>query len=174
MYQYDFPDTAEFNACLLDTDAVINDSMETYCELVLLLFYPYRTLTDITLRSSYMLQLHKAVATGIIGQRAQTFLQNLQDARSNSLRLNSLQDDLQQNTEPFVSAINSSCDGHSDPTSDDDNDTRPQGQHLEELLALLDMEADSANTAEACETTTASSCILPPSISLKSVRQKGT
>jgi hypothetical protein len=91
VYQYDFPDTAEFSACLLDPHVAINESMEIYCELVLLLFYPYQILTDITLRGSYTLRLHEAVATGIIGQRAQTFLQNLQHARSNSFRVNWLQ-----------------------------------------------------------------------------------
>jgi DNA replication protein DnaC len=174
VYQYDFPDTAEFNACLLDPDAAINESMEIYCKLVLLLFFPYRILADITIRGSYTLRLREAVATGIIGQRAQTFLQNLQDARSNSLRVNSLQDDLQRDTEPFVSTLNFACDGHNDPTSDDENNTHLQGQHLEELLTLLDMEADSANTPKAYETTTPSSRVLPPSISLKAVRQKGT
>jgi hypothetical protein len=56
LFQYDFPDTAQFGGSLLDTNITISETMETYCELVLLLFYPYRCLTDIPLRGSFTLR----------------------------------------------------------------------------------------------------------------------
>jgi hypothetical protein len=175
VYQYDFPDTNEFNGCLLNENPVISKTMETYYELVLLLFYPHRILTDITLNGSYTLKVREAVAHGIIVERAQSFLQNLQDARSNSFCVQSLQDDLQQNTEPFARAHDTTSDRQSDPTTpDNDEGTELQEQHLEELLTLLDMEAGISGTPEPDDNTAAAANALPQSVSLKSIRQKGT
>jgi hypothetical protein len=95
IYQHDFPDTAEFGGSLLDPTTTITESTETYCELVLLLFYPYWHLTQIASSGSYTMQLREAISNGMIGERAKTFLQNLQDARSNCLRLTGQEDDLQ-------------------------------------------------------------------------------
>jgi hypothetical protein len=41
VFQYDFPDTAEFGGSILDPAIPINVSMEKYAILVLLLFHPY-------------------------------------------------------------------------------------------------------------------------------------
>ena len=100
--QYDFPDTAEFGGSLHDTSHTITDCMETYCQQVLLLFHPLRQLTDITLQGSYTLRFREAVRNGIlIGENARNFLQNIQDAKSNSFRVSRLEDDLQRATEPY-------------------------------------------------------------------------
>jgi hypothetical protein len=101
IFQYDFPDTSEFGGSLLDENIPISESMEIYCELVLLLFYPYRNLDDITHNEYFTETFREAVKSGIIGNQALQFLQNAQDARSNSLRIPRLVDDLQRNTNPF-------------------------------------------------------------------------
>ena len=101
MFQYDFPDTAEFGGSVLDVNHDITECMETYCKQVLLLFYPLRQLADITLNGSYTLCLREAIGNGIIGEEAQSFLQNVQDARSNSFRVTMVEDDLQRVTVPF-------------------------------------------------------------------------
>jgi hypothetical protein len=75
--QYDFIDTAEFGGSLLDENHTISECMDKYCEQVLLLFHPLRQLVDIAQDGSYCVRLREAVRNGIIGERAQTFLQNI-------------------------------------------------------------------------------------------------
>ena len=172
VFQYDFPDTAQFGGSLLDTNIPISETMETYCELVLLLFYPYRCLTDIPLRRSFTLRFREAVANGIIGETAQKFLQNLQDCKSNSFRVARLQDDLQRSTKPFQPA-NASSDSPSDHNYENDEDGQLQGQQLEEVLRLLDMEADNTAGHASSDIATETAGMLPRSLSLVPVLQKG-
>jgi hypothetical protein len=172
VFQYDFPDTAQFGGSLLDTNITISESMETYCELVLLLFYPYRCLTDIPLRGSFTLRFREAVANGIIGETAQNFLQNLQDCKSNSFRVARLEDDLQRSTEPFQ-PVNASFHSQSDHNHKNDEDGQLQGQQLEEVLRLLDMEADNTAGHASSDIATETTGMLPRSLSLVSVLQKG-
>ena len=75
--QYAFPDAAEFGGSLLDVNSVITESMEMYSKQVLLLFLPFRQLTDISLHGLYTLRLREAIANGIIGEKALQFLQNV-------------------------------------------------------------------------------------------------
>jgi hypothetical protein len=86
VFQYDFPDTAEFGDSLLNASCTITPCTEQYCEQALLLFYPFRRIADLTgaQEGSYTLKFCKSVANGIIGERAQMFLQNVQDAKLNS------------------------------------------------------------------------------------------
>ena len=41
LFQYDFPDTAEFGASFLDETSDVVESMEQYSKMILLLFVPY-------------------------------------------------------------------------------------------------------------------------------------
>jgi hypothetical protein len=50
VFQYDFPDAATFDGNLLDSDQPINEYMENYSELVLLLFTPYHAKHDLMLQ----------------------------------------------------------------------------------------------------------------------------
>jgi len=151
--------------------------MEAYCKQVLLLFYPLRRLDDITLNGSYTLRLREAIANGIIGEKAHTFLQNVQDARSNCFRVTMVEDDLQRVTVPFKAsgAPDVSAGSHSDD-DDVDDDRTLQGQKLDDLLRLLNMEADSARMSSGSdrdnpEATSRGS--LPSSLNLNAMRQKG-
>jgi hypothetical protein len=71
---YNFPDTAEFGGNILDVAMPINNAMETYSKLALLLFYPCRQLSDVHVKSSYTLKLCDAVLTGKIREKATNFL----------------------------------------------------------------------------------------------------
>ena len=57
IFQYDFPDTAEFHGSFLDESTNITESMEQYSELILLLFYPCHQLSDLTIDGSYTLRI---------------------------------------------------------------------------------------------------------------------
>ena len=103
--QYDFPDTAQFGGSLFDPTTLITTPMETYSELVLLLFRPYRTLDDLQDASgSYTRKLREVYSAGGISQRAIQFLQNIQDAKANCFRAGRPDDLLQRTTEPFMPA----------------------------------------------------------------------
>ena len=176
MYQYDFPDTAEFQGSLLNPDDVITIPMETYSELVLLLFYPYRQLTDLTIDGSFTLRLREAVADGTIGEDEQAFLQNLQDAKSNSFRVSGIEDDLQQNTEHFQPVDQAFDDNTPDDEERQQDQDDVEGEELEELLRLLVLEADQSPFESSDESDTGNldaGDSLPKTFSVKSIRQKG-
>jgi hypothetical protein len=65
---------AEFGGLILDPNLLINESMEKYLKLVLLLFHPYQKLDDILSANSYTRKLHAAVQDGTIGNKAKNFL----------------------------------------------------------------------------------------------------
>jgi hypothetical protein len=114
------------------------------------------------------MRLREAITNGVIGETAKTFLQNLQDARSNCLRLAVQKDDLQRSTEPLKPGTE---DARRRPDHDiDDNEEGEtlEGQQLEELLSLLQHEAVQFGTIAATPIG-----MLPWSLSLKAVRQKG-
>jgi hypothetical protein len=73
--QYDFPDTAQFGGSLMDEDLEINDAMEMYSELVLLLFCPYRSLSDVRTDPCFTTQLRKTIKNNTIDDNAFQFLQ---------------------------------------------------------------------------------------------------
>jgi hypothetical protein len=166
VFQYDFPDTAEFGGSLRDINSPVTECTEQYCEQALLLFHPLRQLADITLQNSYTLHFRESVANGVIGQAAQNFLQNLQDAKSNSFRVTRLDDDLQRDTEPFNSN-NDDCDA--DAHADEEDTSIVEGQSLDIVLQMLNMEGEAENP-----TIPESPVInLPSSISLQTIRNKG-
>jgi len=130
-----------------------------------LLFCPYRKQSDLTVDMSFTAKFREAVREGTIGETEQTFLQNVQNAKSNSFRMSRIEDDLQRHTECFVPA-----DDAFDNTPDDDEeeDTYLQGKELEQILNMLDDEAGLFDTAES-----SSSGELPKSFNIQPVRQKG-
>ena len=64
IFQYYFPDTANFNGRLLDITVPINAEMETYCEQALVLIYPHRSLSDLNNRISYTHKFYKSIFLG--------------------------------------------------------------------------------------------------------------
>jgi len=81
--QYDFPDTADFNGSILSAETPITEATENFAKLALLLFYPYRVMTDIQIANSFTLKFREAVLTEKISERNKEFLQNILDTRSN-------------------------------------------------------------------------------------------
>jgi len=103
--QYNFPDTAQFVRPLLDPSTLITTPMETYAELALLLFTPFRTLDDLQdCSSSSTKKLREVYCTGGFNQGAIQFLQNVQDVKTNCFRAGQPEDLLQKTTEPSMPA----------------------------------------------------------------------
>jgi hypothetical protein len=61
VFQYDFPDTAEFGSAFMSKNFTINDAMERYCQLALLLFLPFRDLSDLKKDNSFTKRLRDAI-----------------------------------------------------------------------------------------------------------------
>jgi hypothetical protein len=95
VFQYDFCDTAEFGSDILTCES-ISPKMEIYSELVLLMFHPFRTKEDLILNGSFTQKLRSVIAS--FKPEHLQFLQNVQDAKSNSFRNARLEDDLQRHT----------------------------------------------------------------------------
>ena len=164
LFQYDFPDTAEFKGCLLDRSFIPNESAETFCKLALLLFTNYRRPSDIICVEPYTSRFRHSVENGTIGNRELQFLQNIQDVKSNCWRSLFTDDALARCTEQFKPA-----DTHQDSLNDDENeDSGIHGEQLDEMIRLLDNETTSVNRQEEFDSD------FPPQLSFKTVRNKGT
>jgi hypothetical protein len=166
VFHYEFPDTAEFGGSLLDDNTYTNDAMERYSKLVLMLFYPYRDLYDLVETETYTELLQAALANDIIGESAITFLRNMQDTRSNSFRITGVEDDLQRNTQ-----LMRNNDSNYHDRMHEDTEGEEQHNDLDQLLDLIDAEADNYDASDDCGDGSQS---IPKSLSLKSIRNKGT
>ena len=166
--QYDFPDTAQFGGPLLQPTTLITEPLETYSELVLLLFTPYRTLDDIQDGTgSFTRKLREVHSAGGLSEDFMQFLQNVQDAKANCFRAGRPDDLLQRTTEPFMPA-DTSFDQQTSPDEDDiENGAGLEGAELDELLELLGEGPEEGDEEEG------SGCVLPKSLNLAPIRQKG-
>jgi hypothetical protein len=171
VFQYDFPDTAVFGGSILDANVAITSDMETYSKLVLLLFLPLRTMSDIQLNGSFTQRLRYAVQSGEVGNKAIEFLQNMQDCRSNATRVGRIKDDLQRVTTPFKPADDAFDEMSNDEEANEQDEV--DGALLDEFLRMYDAEADSTIGADTTQPGSASSETLPSTHSLKVIRQKG-
>ena len=167
VFQYDFADTAEFSGSLLDPNCVKTDTMEQYCELALLLLYPYRELADLQLNGSFVDKLRDAISNGSISDEKLQFLQNIQDAKSNSFRVARLEDELQRVTESFRPADEAFDEQEQ---NDQEQEEGVQGEELEELLKVLDLESNATSAGQQM----ADGGAIPKTFALNSLRQKGT
>ena len=82
----------------------ITKATEAYSEMVMILLYPFRQLSDIQESGSYTKKLRTVYNKGMIGVKALNFLRNIQDAKSNCFRAAPHEDDLQRVTEPCMPA----------------------------------------------------------------------
>ena len=57
IYQYDFPDTANFDGDILEPSTRLSDDTEKYSQNVLLLFCPFRKQEDLKYMDSYTFKL---------------------------------------------------------------------------------------------------------------------
>jgi hypothetical protein len=166
VFQYDFPDTADFGGSLLDPNMEVTTVMETYCELVLLLFLPYRELQQLMHNGSFTLKLRKVLEDAIIGKEELQFLQNLQDAKSNSLRDSTvLGDALERTTQPFMAQKQPSA--HVDD-NDSDDDVSMQAHDFDRIMEMLLLDTTDASSD------TDDGTVIPKIFSVMPQRLKGT
>ena len=148
----------------MDAATPVTEATETYARLVLLLFYPFRELSDLMLQGSHTLKFREACNSGVIGDAAKEFMQNVEDARSNSFRTAKQEDDLERNTERFTPADVEHDDADDGDEGDHESDNTLQGQQLDELLELFDQDANLPSM---------SSAAIPQTFKLDRIRQKG-
>ena len=168
VFQYDFPDTAEFGGSILDYQTPVTEVTELYAKLALLLFCPFHELGDLLTAGSYTLRFREAVTEGTIGEDDRTFLQNIQDARSNCFRLSKLDDDLQRDTQKYQPA-NVQNDNSNDNENDERDDDLIEGPELDALLDMFDQ--DNSTSGGHQQRTGEHS--LPSTFKLDNMRQKG-
>ena len=166
VFQYDFEDAATFGGSILDSRCQITDQMEKYCKLILLLFHPLRSKEDIMLNGSYTQKLRELYRGGKISARATTFLQNLQDARSNCFRVSHAKDDLQRCTEPYQPEEEDFDYVEDDVDEEEDESQVLENVQLDHFLKLLDDDVDSS---EGTSTTTE----IPSVCNFDSLKNKG-
>ena len=119
--QHDFPDTASFNGRITDPDVTINPLMEKYSSFALLLFVPFRCLADLQVDGSYTRKFRELHSQDFFSAGQLKFLQNIQDAKANSFRFISREDELQRTTTPFSAAGRKLPEELSSDLDDDEN-----------------------------------------------------
>jgi hypothetical protein len=154
----------------LADSTIITETIEKYSQLALLLFCPCRKLKDITLDGSFTRRLRAAATSGVFSTKAQDFLQNIQDTKSNSFRVSNLQDDLQRNTEP-LHAVHAS--EHTLGYEEHSNEEVEEavGKDIDTLLNVLALECGINGETQIHEEEDSS--VIPQSISFQNIRQKG-
>jgi PIF1-like helicase len=165
IFQYDFPDTAQFGGSILDANIIPNEIMETYSKHALLLFLPCRQLSDIHLNNSCTFKLREMIHLKIIGEKAMNYLQNIQDVHSNCFRITKLEDDLQRNTKAYHS-VEANSNIH---CSEEDESSEIEGVQLDDLLHVLELESEIYDGNEIVE----ANRYLPQSFCSNTIRQKG-
>lgn len=172
IFQYDFPDTASFQGNITDPSVTINDAMERYSSLALILFVPFRHAEDLQVDGSYAKMFRKLLRDRYFTEKELEFLQNIQNAKANNWRYISHEDELQRITEPFDVRTHQA----ENPDDDEDEDQESPAAHtemcthqeLKDLLLHLTGDADGVtNTSNACSEH-------PSSLNLIQMRMKGT
>ena len=143
VYQRHFVDAENFKGNILDYDTPTNTHMEAYSRQVLLLLCPYRSLADIYTNNSFTLTLRSKVSSGLIHERSQKWLQNVQDTAHNNWKVVGLKDDLQRHTKlkgkhEFDTLL------FPDACEEDALETRQETDfsHIEDVLEELDRGTD--------------------------------
>ena len=168
IFQHDFPDTAYFRGDILDPNIIITDETEKYCQLSLLLFCPFRSKKDLQISSSYTKRFQDAVQTSVINLKAQIFLQNIQDTKSNSFRMRRVADDLQRVTSAYIPAdLAADIMQEKEKDDDDEDENEMVGPKLDELLRLTNADDNTNPNTSPGQSNT------PETISLRGLRSKG-
>ena len=134
IFQFDFPDTACFNTDILTTDQ-ISEEMESYAEMICVLFLPFHSTDDLQHNGSYVLKLRQSI--DMLTEAKQTFLNNIQDAKANCLRITNLKDDLQRVTSPMSYDDGEKFQNWRDDEQEEDTEEM-QGETLDNFLEELD------------------------------------
>jgi len=114
----------------------------------------------------YTEKLRMAIADGSIRDESFAYLRNMQDTRSNSFRIQRVEDDLQRNTKLMRNTEGATY----DIMEEENNNDETNNHNLDELLDLLD---DEVNDHDELFEGTDTNQSLPQSISLKAIRNKG-
>jgi PIF1-like helicase len=167
VFQYDFPDSATFEGDILLCNTPINSYMEQYSKYVLILFHPFRNKNQLLLNGFFTHKLRKVVADGHLHDSACTFLQNLQDTKSNNLRNSSVTDELQRTTTlPSHLPIDSVLIQENDDSSESEYDFL----HLNDILQTGDEFDDYVHLGP---NTDHDYNVLPQSYNCDDIRNKG-
>ena len=167
IYQYDFPDTANFNGNILNLSTTISDDTEKYSKNVLLLFLPFRKQTDLKFLDSYTQKLRLIYNQNKLKRKYIDFLQNIVDTKSNSFRIMNVQDRLQRITKPFqfdTTQIPNTTNVLEENISDEENNF-VEGLHLDNLINLFSTESTHNNT---------DSNNIPQELSFSTIKSKGS
>ena len=144
IHQWYFPDSANFKGSILDDKTIITPDIEQYSRLVLMLFLPFRSEADLKLRGSHTNKLRHCVRHNKLRTSAFEYLQNVQDSRSNALRMPAVEDELARKTFPYQEVTHDSQNSDSDDADDsDDEDLHPD--FLEQLINSMFLSANTLN-----------------------------
>ena len=174
VFQYDFPDPAEFCGHLLHSRTT-NEPMEKFAQLALILFMPFRTISDLQCSHSFVKQLRNVIST--FKESHLEFLQNIVDAKSNNFRSARLEDELQRETDP-LKATDFDAEEYADIVGLHENEEQDDlcenltGHMLDRFINLLNSDIDPIQT----ESTNAAAGVttsLPRQLDLKAIKDKG-
>ena len=162
IFQFDFPDTAEFRGCLMDSNYIPNESAELYSQMALLLFTNYRQPSDMLTDESFTETFRRHVLNGSIGSVELQFLQNIQDVKSNCFRSENLDDSLARDTNQYEPA-----DIQHDMATEEEDDSELHGSALDTMLRLFDTEFESSNASPTPQDE------IPQKLNFGAIRNKG-
>jgi hypothetical protein len=174
VFQYSFPDTADFDGSIMDPRNEINEATETFSKLALLLFLPHREHTDLLVDSSYTIRFCKAIEDGIIGESPLQFLQNVQDARVNCTRVLNTADSLERTTHAFKPGDTVDEFDNFDDDKDQEEEEDLNGEMIDSFLELLQQEADEIDRANDLLNGNRTSNTIPATHSVSGLRQRGS
>ena len=126
-----FPDAASFGGNIFDLNGIqVTDTVQKFCQSVLILYHPFRSSSDLTVDGSYHLKFITLFPTRYLPPHIESVLNNVQ-MFYNSLRLPAREDPLAETTVPFSSSTTSQS--HTPDEEDDPDDT-----FLDGLFGFLD------------------------------------
>ena len=128
---WSFPDAASFGGNIFNLfGSQINSAVQKLCQTVLILYHPFRSLSDLTVDGSYHQKFITLFPTKYLPPHIETVLDNVQ-MFYNSMHLPAREDPLSETTVPFSSTSTSAS--HTPDEEDDPDDT-----FLEGLFGFLD------------------------------------
>ena len=162
VFQFDFPDTASFNNDIIETNQ-ISEEMEEYAQMICILFVPFRSKEDLLLDGSYVLKVRQSI--NLLTETKQSFLNNIQDAKSNCFRIMNLKDDLQRVTVPMKHDDEEHFQNWRDDEQEEDIEEM-QGEALDNFLEELNRNLEGNDIGPGAR-------IIPTSLHLKKLKDKG-
>ena len=175
-------DAAKFDGTDILTCENITEEMEDYALHIFALCHSYICVDDLKLNDSFVLKLRQLFEAGHLDDHVQ-YLQNMQDARGNYMRVTPTEDDLQACSIPFQ--YDDEDDGIDENTKKSGNDLPPeeeeqlqslllQGQKLDIFLSLIEDDLQAFDPTQGVNSNSFQENFVPSSISFKSVQLRGS